>query len=127
MALPQPQRDQRHLPLPAQLLEQVDLSGLWALNERWRLVGRWNVSLGDDTDLAGIEKGSSTLEALAGVEYESCCYAIRLLGRHYVRNVEGERDNALYLEIELKGLGNLGRHSEDLLRRAIVGYTRYGE
>ena len=68
-----------------------------------------------------------TLEALAGVEYESCCYAIRLLGRHYVRNVEGERDNALYLEIELKGLGNLGRHSEDLLRRAIVGYTRYGE
>lgn len=108
-------------------LEQVDLSGLWALNERWRLVGRWNVSLGDETNLTGIEQGSSTLEALAGIEFESCCYAIRLLGRHYVRNVEGERDNALYLEIELKGLGNLGRHSGDLLRRAIVGYTRYGD
>lgn len=98
-------------------LEQLDLSGFYALNERWRLVGRWNWSMLDKT----------TLEGLGGVEYESCCYAIRLLARRYVRNTEGDRNNAVYLEIELKGLGNLGRKSEDVLRRAIVGYTRYGE
>jgi LPS-assembly protein len=98
-------------------VEQVDASALYALNERWRLVGRWNWSI----------KDAATLEALGGFEYESCCYAIRLLGRHYVRNTEGDRNNAIYLEIELKGLGSLGRRSEDLLRRAIVGYSRYGE
>lgn len=98
-------------------LEQVDTSALYPLNERWRLIGRWNWSLRD----------SSTLEAMAGIEFESCCYAVRLLGRQYVRNAEGDKNNAIYLEIELKGLGNLGRKSEDLLRRAIVGYNRYGE
>lgn len=98
-------------------LEQVDTSALYALNDRWRLIGRWNWSIRD----------SASLEALAGLEYESCCYAVRLLGRHYVRNVEGERSNAIYLEVELKGLGALGRKSEDLLRRAILGYSRYGE
>jgi len=98
-------------------LEQVDVSGLYAINERWRLLGRWNWSIRD----------SASLEALAGVEFESCCYAVRLLGRHYVRNIEGDRSNAIYLEIELKGLGALGRKSEDLLRRAILGYSRYGE
>lgn len=98
-------------------VEQVDASALYALNERWRLIGRWNWSV----------KDSATLEALGGFEYESCCYAVRLLGRHYVRNTEGDRNNAIYLEIELKGLGSLGRKSEELLRRAIVGYNRYGE
>lgn len=98
-------------------LEQVDASVLYPLNERWRLIGRWNWSILD----------SATLEALGGVEFESCCYAIRLLGRHYVRNTDGDRNNAIYLEVELKGLGSLGRKSEDLLRRAIVGYSRYGE
>jgi LPS-assembly protein len=98
-------------------LEQIDTSALYAINERWRLVGRWNWSLLD----------SATLEGLAGFEYESCCYAVRLMGRHYVRNTEGDRSNAVYLEVELKGLGSLGRQSEDLLRRAILGYSRYGQ
>ena len=98
-------------------LEQLDAAVLFPLNERWRLIGRWNWSILDST----------TLEALGGIEFESCCYAIRLLGRHYVRNTEGDRNNAIYLEIELKGLGSLGRKSEDLLRRAIVGYSRYGQ
>ena len=62
------------------------------------------------------------LEAFAGVEYESCCWALRVLGRHYVRNIEGESNNALYVELELKGLGAIGRKSEDFLRRAILGY-----
>jgi LPS-assembly protein len=98
-------------------LEQLDAAVLYPLSERWRLIGRWNWSILDST----------TLEAMGGFEFESCCYAIRLLGRHYVRNTEGDRNNALYLEIELKGLGSLGRKSEDLLRRAILGYSRYGE
>jgi LPS-assembly protein len=95
-------------------VEQVDTSFIVPLNERWRLVGRWNYSLLDE----------STLEALGGFEWESCCIAIRLLGRHYVRNREGEKNNGIYLELELKGLATLGRKSGELLERAILGYTR---
>lgn len=93
-------------------IEQVDASTAFPVSERVRLIARLNYSLRDER----------TLEALAGVEFESCCYAFRVLGRHYVRNVEGESSNALFLELELKGLGSLGRRSEDFLRRAILGY-----
>jgi LPS-assembly protein len=95
-------------------VEQVDTSFVAPINERWRIVGRWNYSLLDE----------STLEALGGFEWESCCIAIRLLGRHYVRNREGEKNNGIYLELELKGLATLGRKSGELLERAILGYTR---
>jgi LPS-assembly protein len=95
-------------------LEQIDASFVAPISERWRLIGRWNYSLLDE----------STLEALAGFEWESCCLAARVLTRHYVRNREGERNNGIYIELELKGLATLGRKSGELLERAILGYTR---
>jgi LPS-assembly protein len=95
-------------------VEQIDTTWLIPVTQSWRIVGRWNYSLVDDR----------TLEALGGLQWESCCVAVRLLGRHYVRNREGEKNNALYLEIELKGLGRFGRDSEELLQRAILGYSR---
>lgn len=94
-------------------LEQFDASALIPLNERWRLVGRWNYSLLDDT----------TLEAFAGVEWENCCLATRVLARRYIRNFEGEANTSLYVELELKGLSTLGRKSGELLERAILGYS----
>lgn len=95
-------------------VEQVDLSFAAPINERWRIVGRWNYSMLD----------ASTLEAVGGFEWSSCCLAARVLGRHYVRNREGEKNNGIYLELELKGLATLGRKSGELLQRAILGYTR---
>ncbi len=95
-------------------IEQVDASLVLPIRERLRWVGRWNYSLRD----------RSSIEAFAGIEWEDCCIAWRVLGRHYVRNREGERSNALYFELELKGLGSFGRRTDDLLQRAILGYTR---
>jgi LPS-assembly protein len=94
------------------LLEQADASVLIPLNERWRLVGRWNYSLFD----------RQTLEAFAGVEHDSCCVAWRVLARHYVHNIERESTNALYFEVEFKGVGSIGQKAGDFLRRAILGY-----
>jgi LPS-assembly protein len=94
------------------LLEQVDLSTAIPLNERWKLIARFNQSLRDD----------SILEAFAGFEYESCCFAVRMLGRRYVRNLEGELNNAIFFELELKGLARIGRDTEEFLQRAILGY-----
>ena len=93
-------------------LEQVDASTAFPLNAKVKLVGRVNYSFRDD----------KTLEAFAGFEWDNCCYAFRVLGRHYVRNVEGDTSNALFLELELKGIGAIGRRTENFLQRAILGY-----
>lgn len=93
-------------------LEQVDASVLLPVTETWRLIARGNYSLRDD----------KTLEAFIGVEHDTCCVAWRVLARHWVRTIEGEADNALYFEIEFKGLGSIGRKADDFLRRGILGY-----
>ncbi len=93
-------------------LEQVDAAALYPISERWRLIGRYNYSL----------KDHKVLESFGGAEYDTCCVALRILGRHYVRNVEGNSSNALYFEFEFKGLGALGQKTENFLRRAILGY-----
>jgi LPS-assembly protein len=95
-------------------VEQIDSSWLVPVSPAWRLLGRWNYSIAD----------RRTIEAFAGLQWESCCVAVRVLGRHYVRNREGEKNNALYFEIELKGLGRFGRDSEEMLQRAILGYSQ---
>lgn len=93
-------------------LEQTDISALIPLNERWRLIGRWNYSLRD----------RKPLENLVGIERNSCCIVWRLLARHYLRSASGKANDALYFEMELKGLGAIGQKTGDFLRRGILGY-----
>jgi LPS-assembly protein len=96
------------------LLEQADVSFLYPLSPAWSVVGRYYHSLEDD----------KLLEGIAGVQWDSCCMAVRLVGRRYVRNRDGDLDNAILLEVELKGLGSAGRDARGILRRAILGYYR---
>ncbi|MBS0456352.1 MAG: LPS assembly protein LptD [Proteobacteria bacterium] len=96
------------------LIRQSDVSFIYPLNENWRLLGRWNYSLLDH----------STLEGLAGVEWQDCCMAVRALARRYIHDTSGDKDTAIFLEIELKGLGSLGRDTGTLLERDILGYSR---
>lgn len=96
------------------LLEQVDLSFLYPISPAWSLVGRYYYSLQDH----------QLLEGIAGVQWDSCCLAARLVARRYVRNRTGDMNDAIQLEIELKGLGSAGPDTESRLRRAILGYYR---
>jgi LPS-assembly protein len=64
------------------------------------------------------------LEGIAGVQWDSCCMAVRLVGRRYLHNREGELNNSIQFEVELKGLGSAGPDTESRLRRAILGYYR---
>ncbi len=95
------------------LLEQADLSAAVPISAQWRAVARWAWSLQD----------RRTLEALGGVEWRSCCVAVRVLARDYIRDVNAERNLGVYLEIELNGLGSFGRDSERLLSDGILGYS----
>ena len=96
------------------LLKQVDFSFLYPVTPSWSVVGRYYRSLQDH----------ELLEALAGVQWDSCCMSVRLLGRRYLRNRQGELNNAIQVEFELKGLGSAGQDTERTLRRAILGYYR---
>ena len=96
------------------LLEQVDFSFLYPFSPNWSAVGRYYYSLLDKKEL----------EVIGGVQWESCCLAVRLIGRRYVRNRAGDLNNSIMLEFELKGLGSAGQDTERVLRRAILGYER---
>jgi LPS-assembly protein len=106
------------------LLEQYNVSMVYPLSERWRLVGALAWSVPD----------RRMVEALGGVQYDSCCVALRLVMRSYVNqgyygygpasaptNLD-KRDNAVLFEFEFKGLGSTGGQLEPLLQRDILGY-----
>ncbi|MBI5040860.1 MAG: LPS assembly protein LptD [Gammaproteobacteria bacterium] len=99
-------------------LEQVDTSALWHFTPRWHGIMRWNYSLPDN----------ELLEGLGGVEYESCCWIVRVLGRSYIGNTDidpqAERNDAILLQLELKGLTSLGDPIESVLENGILGYPR---
>lgn len=93
-------------------LEQTDLSGYWALNTNWRVMGRWNYSL----------KNSKDLEEFIGLEYNSCCWATRIISRRYLSNIEGSYASGFYIEFEFKGLGGVGKKADSFLEQSVFGY-----
>ena len=95
-------------------LKQADFSFLYPINPRWSLVGRYYYSLMDH----------KPLEIIGGVQWDSCCLAVRALARRYVRNREGEMNNSLQVEFVIKGLSSVGQDTDRTLRRAILGYYR---
>lgn len=99
--------------LRASILEQTDMSWYWPLGNRWKVLGRWNYSLPDQT----------TLETFGGLEYNSCCWAVRGIVRRYLNNIDGsDYLNGFFLQFELKGLGGVGKKAETFLEQRIPGY-----
>jgi LPS-assembly protein len=111
------QRDNRHIfnlayrSRAPEDLEQSDLSFSWPVSDRWSAVGRWNHSLTDDIDL----------ERFAGLQYESCCYAIRIVAREYLTETQLQ-NTAVFFQLSLKGLTQIGDNADELLERGIPGY-----
>ena len=103
---------------PSKSIEQADLSFAWPLGVHWRGVGRWNFALGEETN--------RTLEAFAGLEYESCCWSFRTVVRRFFRgDGAGDEDRyslGVFLQLELKGLTDIGDSTDAFLTRSIPGY-----
>ncbi len=96
------------------VLEQSDLSLRWPFGERWHAVARWNYSLRDERDL----------ESFLGLEYESCCWAVRVVGRRFINDADGQTNERLMVQFVLKGLGKFGGGVEGVLERGILGYPQ---
>ena len=93
-------------------LEQSDISMVLPINEHWRAVTRWNYDLQEKRNL----------EVLAGVEYDTCCWKLRLAGRRYNQNTDEDYNNSIELQLVLKGLGQIGSPIGQLLERGVRGF-----
>jgi LPS-assembly protein len=94
-------------------LEQGDLSWSWPLGSRWNFVGRYNYSLRDD----------EALEQFFGLEYESCCWGLRLVSRRHISTRDGTQESSIGLQLILKGMASVGTAADKILERGILGYS----
>ncbi len=95
------------------LLEQWDGSFGWPIAKNWSAVGRIVYSTRD----------RQSIEQVAGFEYKSCCWRIRVVQRRYVSSRTGERDTSIALQLELTGLSSVGVPADSFLERTIRGYS----
>jgi LPS-assembly protein len=98
------------------LVEQGDLSMVWPIGKSWRVIGQYSYSL--------LEK--KPLEQFFGLEYEACCWRLRMVGRRYIIRSTGQTDRAFSVQLELKGLSQRVTSPEELLDRGILGYRSLG-
>lgn len=92
--------------------EQVSVSGQWPLTSKISLMGR--------IDYAIDEK--RTTQSIMGLEYQGdCCWAARVVFQRYAVSL-GDKNTALFLQLELNGLGSLGTDPLGFLGRNIRGY-----
>jgi len=104
----------------SQGIEQIDASAILPLNERWRTFARVNYEL----------DAHNALEDMFGLEYQDCCWAVRLVYQKAVNGerlnslgvVEARRDEIIMLEFQLKGLGSMGQKTEQVLKESIWGF-----
>ena len=94
-------------------LEQGDLSWSWPVSSKWNFVGRYNFSFRD----------REALEQFFGLEYESCCWGLRLVSRRHISTRDGTRDSSFGLQLVLKGMTSVGTAADKLLERGILGYS----
>ena len=89
------------------------------MNQSWGLIGRWNYD----------HANKRNLETIAGVEYDNCCWTVRVLARKWIDNdalyfggIEDD-NSGIFVQFELKGLGSLlGGNVAGILNNGISGY-----
>jgi LPS-assembly protein len=81
-------------------IDQVDFSVLWPLRQQWKAYARYYYSFLD----------TIALETVGGIEYESCCWAMRVVYRDYISDLATDtRNDSIWFQLELKGLASVGR------------------
>ncbi|MCG5547325.1 LPS-assembly protein LptD [Halorhodospira halochloris] len=92
--------------------DYIEASGTLPVDVNWSLVGGWQYSRLERTNL----------EVVGGVEYRSCCWAVRGVSRRYRRGASGELENTIMLEFELTGLTRFGDDTESFIKDIVQDY-----
>ncbi len=106
-------------------IDQIDTSFVAPISKQWSSMARYNYDY--------ISKRE--LEVFFGLEYNDCCYRVRLLARRWLDSniaalAESEDalyDQGLFFEIHLKGLGSSGAKVASILEDSIYGYREREE
>ena len=98
-------------------LHQALFAYTWPLSEKWSTIGAYSQN---------ISKHYSMM-SLLGLQYDSCCWAMRLMGGHTFKNLNAsyqpQYNNNIYLQILLKGLGTIATSDPSgVLNTYIPGY-----
>lgn len=92
--------------------EQISLAGQWPLSKNLYMMGR--------TDYSLHEKRST--QNIFGLEYKGdCCWTARFVVQRYAVSA-AKSNSAVFLQLELHGLGSLGTDPMRLLREQVTGY-----
>ena len=94
-------------------LDQGGASFGWKINPRWNLLGRAIYSFEDDV----------FVDQFAGVEYETCCWGVRLIARQQVSRDIDEDNVSIGIQFVLKGLTEVGNSVSSQFESGILGYT----
>lgn len=97
-------------------VDQIDVAGQWPLSATWYAVGRYNYSIRD----------KQLLEAIAGLEYNASCWAVRLVGQR-LEAVAGKPNSSVFFQLELQDFASVGANPIGFLRRSIPGYGKVNE
>lgn len=97
-------------------LDQLDVSWQWPLKPKWYGLGRINYSFQE----------SRLVEGLLGFEHNAGCWTLRAVAQRIAVSA-ANASNAIYLQLELRGLTALGPNPLEVLRRSISGYTKSDE
>jgi len=102
--------------------EEANISGYFPLNNNWRIFASMNYST----------EANTSVEDMAGIEYDTCCWTVRLLHMRYYDNVSGsvpdfnnpdlEREHSTQIQIVLKGMGGFGNRITNIMEDMIRGY-----
>ncbi|WP_194842586.1 LPS-assembly protein LptD [Endozoicomonas sp. OPT23] len=99
-------------------LSQADFSFAWplAFTRNWGALGRYQYDI----------TNKRNLEQLAGVEYTSCCYQVRLFWRSWIESDDNidhpDPKKGIFLQFVLSGLGNITGNSGTEYLQGIKGY-----
>lgn len=94
-------------------IEQTDVSFRYPFNPKWSIVGRWNYALSKNR----------SIELFGGLEYEDCCWGMRLIGRRFITDFTGDTQTGIFLQLQLKGLSGVGKKAVNFLENNIPNYS----
>lgn len=104
-------------------LKLTDLSLSWPITHDINALGRWS----QDWNREHFQN------LIYGLQYDTCCWAVRLVGSRTFTNLAPDTntpqyDTIYYVQFNLKGLGNIGSGNPNGLLSSISGYnTAFGQ
>lgn len=97
-------------------IDQFDIAFTWPMTRNTSMIGRYFYDLEQE----------QVIETFGGVQYDDCCWRLRLVGRQFRRPYQGlestDTETGVFLEVVMKGLAGFDGGLGSVLEDGIYGY-----